>query len=417
MNIKFENKKIDSKYSFKDTFNSAKTRGITLKQQVLEYEKAIEDPRVAGFLDSATQELYTARKKSFLDGVEDQFAYNGFTALDYNIRRPLAQFYALKHVPHIYGGGAVETDKAFFTNFATQKGRLASGNNNKVNLVKSNAETLEAPILPITLGLFVGAVDLMKAQTIGYDVIGMEGEAVRISFQLELEKFAFVGHRGIDGTTSDNVGMARGLLNLTTGVGGDAVLVDLDASDYTTKYFEDMTTPELTEVLVTEYTKHAESIAFDSQKLANKILFYPSLYAKLTKPAIINSAGGTVYRSHLEYIKAQIEEINKAYGGDGVMFDVLPYLAPTSENTVFDPLLMSPGTNGTGRIVIYRQDPYVLRTRLALDLTPGAIVFDPANNGMRRNYIAFVGTPIVFYPGIVRYIDNGTKPEEITPGE
>lgn len=405
--------RFESPYTFQDSIKSAERNRMTLREYIVTQEKMIEDPRVRGFLDSITPELHSARKAEsgyFKDGAEAQFAYNGFTVLDLNIRRPLFNTFAMKHVPHIYGGGAVETDKGFFMNYATQHGRLASGNNNKVNLVKSNVETLEAPILPITLGLFVGQVDLMKAETIGYDVIGVEGEAVRYSYQVELDKFAFVGHRGIDGTSTDHTGMARGLINLTS---DDADIIDLETDtsySFTVKDLTAMSTPELTEVFTGEYTRFAESVVFQADKLPNKWLLWPQLFAKLTKPAYITDQAGTVFRSHLEYIKAQVNEIAKSYGGPEVMFDVLPYLSPSSEFVNFDPLLNEDGTNDNGRTILYRQDPYILRSRLALDLTPGAIVYDPANNGMRRNYIAFIGTPLVFYK--VRYIDNGTTTGE-----
>jgi hypothetical protein len=402
--------RFDSPYTFNDSIKNAERGRMTLREYIVRQEKMIEDPRVKGFMDSITPELHNARKAEkgiFKDGAEAQFAYNGFTVLDLNIRRPLFNTFAMKHVPHITGGGAVETDKGFFMNYATQHGRLASGNNNKVNLVKSNVETLEAPILPITLGLFIGQIDLMKAETIGYDVIGVEGEAVRYSYQTELDKFAFVGHRGIDGTAVDAVGMARGLINLTA---ADADIIDLETDAnyaFASKTFATMTTEELTQVFVTEYTRFAQDVVFQIDKLPNKWLLYPQLFADLTKPAYLTAAG-TVFKSHLEYIKAQLSELATAYGGPQVMFDVLPYLAPVGQFANFDPILNEDGTNNTGRTILYRQDAQVLRSRLALDLTPGAIVYDPANNGMRRNYVAFVGTPLVFYR--IRYIDNGLTP-------
>jgi hypothetical protein len=403
--------KYESNYTFNDALNGAQKERVSLREFILSQERMIEDPRTKGFLDAQTVALSEARKATFKDGAESQFAYNGFTVLDLNIRKPMFNTYAMRHVPHIYGGGAVETDKGFFFNYATQKGRLASGNNNKVNLVKSNVETLEAPILPITLGLFVGQVDMMKAQTIGYDVIGVEGEAVRFSYQIELDKFAFVGHRGIDGTVIDASGMARGLINLAS---TEATAIDLETTTIYTlthKKFENMTTTELVAVFVGEYSAYAKAVVYQQDKLPNKWLIYPELFAQLTKPAYITSSG-TVFKSHLEYLKAQIAEVAQIYGGPEVMFEVLPYISAAANFAGFDPVLNEPGTNDTGRIVLYRQDPYVLRSRLALDLTPGALIYDPANNGMRRNYIAFIGTPLVFYQTAVRYTDNGTTTGE-----
>jgi hypothetical protein len=403
--------KYESNYTFNDAITGAQQNKVSLREYILTQERMIEDPRVKGFLDTQTVALSEARKATFKDGAESQFAYNGFTVLDLNIRKPMFNVFALRDVPHIYGGGAVETDKGFFFNYATQKGRLASGNNNKVNLVKSNVETLQAPILPITLGLFVGQVDMMKAQTIGYDVIGVEGEAVRYSYQIELDKFAYVGHRGIDGTLTDGATMARGLINLGS---TDATTIDLETTTIYTlthKKFENMTTTEMVNVFVGEYSAYAKAVVYQQDKLPNKWLIYPELFAVLTRPAYITSSG-TVFKSHLEYLKAQIKEVAQMYNGPEVMFEVLPYLSAAANFSGFDPVLNEPGTNDTGRLALYRQDPYVLRSRLALDLTPGALIYDPANNGMRRNYIAFIGTPLVFYNTAVRYTDNGTTTGE-----
>ncbi len=404
--------KIKLNYTFNDAIKAAESNRMTLREYIINSEKMIEDPRFSGFLDEQTVALSEARKTTFKDGAEQMFAYNGFTVLDLNIRKPLFNTYAMKYVPHIYGGGAIETDKGFFFNYATQKGRLASGNNNKVNLVKSNVETLEAPILPITLGLFVGQVDLMKAQTIGYDVIGVEGEAVRYSYQVELDKFAFVGHRGIDGSSSDATNAARGLINMTAALNGVTITDAETATGYdfvstSHKKFSVMTTPELVDFIIGEYTAMARKLVFQADKLPNRWLIYPSLFAQLTKPAHISSSG-TVYKSQLEYLKAQLNEVAIGYGGPEVMIDVLPYLEVSTLNTNFDSILIEDGTNNTGRTIMYRQDPYVMRSRLALDLTPGALIYDPANNGYRRNYIAFCGVPLLFYPDCLRYIDNGS---------
>jgi len=402
--------KYESPYQFNDAMLNAERQRMTLREYIINQEKMIEDPRVAGFLDSQTLALSKARNIEFKDGAEQQFAYNGFTVLDLNIRKPMFNVYALRDVPHIYGGGAVETDKGFFFNYATQRGRLASGNNNKVNLVKSNVETLQAPILPITLGLFVGQVDLMKAETIGYDVIGVEGEAVRYSYQVELDKFAFVGHRGIDGTSTDGSTMARGLINQAS---TEVTITDLETVtgyDFVSsshKKFEVMTTSELVNVIVGEYLAYAQAVVYTPEKLPNKWLIYPTLYAALVKPAYITSSG-TVFKSHLEYLKAQLNEIATGFGGPEVMIVPNPYLAPSTVFSNFDTILNEDGTNNTGRTILYRQDPYLFRSRLALDLTPGALVYDPANNGFRRNYIAFIGVPLVFYPTAIRYIDNGS---------
>ena len=206
----------------------------------------------------------------------------------------------------------------------------------------------------------------MKADQIGYDVIGAEGEAVRYSYQVELEKFAMVGHRGIDGGTTDGASAPRGLLNQTATY---AVVTDLETTSVytlTAKKFENMTTDTLVEVFVGEYIAFAEQVGYDEAYLLNKILVYPKLMASLVKPAHITSSG-TVFRSHLEYLKAQISEIRQSLNGPEVAWDVLPYLEPyTAATFQFDSLLNEDGTNNTGRVIMYRQDPYVFRLRPTL---------------------------------------------------
>lgn len=395
-----------SPFTFKDAKEMANKRGMSIDELVYNSQVRWDDPRAEVSLKDAMLEYQDALlgEIGFKDGLENKFAYNGYTVLDTNLRRPAFKTYAMKHVPHIYGGGAVEVDKGFFTSPVLNKGRVASGNNNKVNLVDFNAETLEAPILPITLGLALGIVDEMKYDTIGFDAIAEKQRAIHMSYQVELDMFAFVGHRGIASDT-DFSGMARGLLNLT-----DATLSDIQTKgDYAfiqEKRLEYMTTPQLIEVLANEYLEALNVGGFDEEFAPNKWLVYPSLLAKLSKPAHI-SYSGTVYQSTLAYIKQVFKDWGSAYNAPEIQIEMLPYLEDNSKVDAFNPLLMEDGTNNTGRTILYKQDPYIFRSRLALDLTPGALVFDVVNNQIRRNYLAFVGTPLFYYPKQIRYIDNG----------
>ncbi len=401
--------KYTSPYKFKDAQEGAKTRNITLDEMVYNLERRFDDPRAEVSLTDAMKEYHSAIKSEtrFQDGAEEQFAYNGYTMLDLNLRRPAYRAFGLQHMPVIYGGGAVETDKGFFFRPTTRGGRLASGENNKVNLVNANYETLEAPILPITLGLSIGIINQLKADTISFDVIGANHEAVRLSYSIELDKFLMVGHRGIDGTNVDGAEMARGLINLKS---GDAIISDLETKVYSpalvNKQFETMTTPELIAVMGTEYREFGQEVAYDGNFMPNKWLVGPKVIAALSAPAHITVAG-TVYQSQLDYLTAQFRVWARAFEAPEVYIQALPYLDPIGDMTGFDAVLNEDGTNDTGRTILYRQDPYVMRARIALDLTPGALVFDAANNAVRRNYVAFIGTPLLFYPGQVRYIDNG----------
>lgn len=401
--------KFKSPYSFKDAKEEAIKANITLDEMVFNLESKLDHERAGVSLYDATVELHDAllNESNFKDGVDEQFARNGYTVLDLNLRRPAFNSFAFKHVPHIYGGGAVETDKGFFVKPITRQGRLASGNNNKVNLVGDASETLEAPILPITLGLSIGYIDQLKADTIGYDKIGVQHEAVRMSYELEKDAFAFVGHRGIDGTNTDGAGMARGLINFSS---DDAVISDLETKVYdtpiTNKTFQTMNTRELISVITQEYVEFIKQVSFDASFAPNKWLVSPEILASLSQPAYL-SVAGTVYQSQLEYVNKTLEVLRKTYGAPEIWIEQLPYLAPYTAQSQFAEYMHEDGTNNNGRTVMYRQDPYIMRSRLALDLTPGALVYDVVNNVFRRNYIAFLGTPLLYYPKQIRYIDNG----------
>ena len=194
--------RLQDTYSFKDSLSTASMKGVTIRELIQVQEKMIEDPRVAGFLQDSVEKMHRARLAKFTDGAEGSFPFDAFTAIDLNFRKPMFRSYAMRDMAHIYGGGAIEKDKGFKRNYNLVNGRLAGGNTNKVNLVSVNNETLEAPVFPITLGMMIGQIDLMKADQIGYDIVNENAEAVRMSYQIELDKFAFVGTRGFDGTAS-----------------------------------------------------------------------------------------------------------------------------------------------------------------------------------------------------------------------
>lgn len=395
--------KFNSPFTFKDGLETAKQEKITLDEVWYNSQLAFETDKAAVSLTDAMAEYHDAILN---DGIEGKYAYNGFTILDANIRRPLFNSFAFKHVPHIYGGGAAETDKGFYHKHQAGKGRLASGNNSKITLVDYDSETLEAPIVPITLGLAIGMVDKIKYDHIGFDIVEAYQTAVNISYQIELEKFAFVGHKG----TGINNDAAKGLLNFTS---DDAVITNLDTdprfAGLSSKELQKMNTLDLITVFETEYLADCAEKVYASWALINKILLFPNLLASLSKPAHITSSG-TVYRSQLEYLKQALNELSSGFGGPEITIDSVPYTNPLADLGQFDPILNEPGSNSTGRVVMYRQDPYIIRSRIAMDLTPGALVLDITNNQLRRNYIAFIGTPLLFYPKHIRYIDNGTEP-------
>jgi hypothetical protein len=98
---------------------------------------------------------------------------------------------------------------------------------------------------------------------------------------------------------------------------------------------------------------------------------------------------------------------------DRISMVMLPYLSDDISDTK-DASMVSSGTNDTGRVVIYRQDPYVGYLPLPMDLTGGATVFDINTNAFRRNYISFVGYLLQFYQNTIRYIDNGESVDAVT---
>ena len=64
------------------------------------------------------------------------------------------------------------------------------------------------------------------------------------------------------------------------------------------------------------------------------------------------------------------------------------------------------GTNGTGRIVIYRYSEEVVRGIMGMDLTRGATVFSGEKQATLTSYVAFVGEPQFVKPSAIIYYDN-----------
>ena len=139
-----------------------------------------------------------------------------FQILDLTINLPLNKYWAQELVPIRYGGGAAESVAFFRQNIALAEGRLAGGNTNEIPLVQISDQKVTGPIYAIKLGILLGMVDLMKAETINYDLLERHESALRTSYWREIEYLAFLGNVGIADTITDN--FKPGLLNMPTQV-------------------------------------------------------------------------------------------------------------------------------------------------------------------------------------------------------
>ena len=169
---------IDTKLAFNDIQSVAKVTGKTPRQVFIEQEQAKQAMSalpVNLIKDHARQTAF------FKDSAAYQFPIDAFQVIDFTINLPLNKYWAQELVPIRYGGGAAESIAAFRNNIALAEGRLAGGNTNEVPLVGITDEKVVSPVYAIKLGILLGTVDLMKAETINYDILERHENALRTS--------------------------------------------------------------------------------------------------------------------------------------------------------------------------------------------------------------------------------------------
>jgi hypothetical protein len=391
-------KYIDTKLNFNDFQSVAKVTNKTPRQIFIEQQDALE--RSVG-LSSTLIKDHARQTAFFKDSAAYQFPIDAFQVIDFTINLPLNKYWAQELVPIRYGGGAAESIAAFRNNIALAEGRLAGGNTNEVPLVGITDEKIVSPVYAIKLGILLGTLDLMKAETINYDILERHENALRTSYWREIELFGFEGNLGIGNITSgSSTGFKGGLLNQPiTGDGavGYSILTDAQWSTYTVNDFVEM--------VVGAAAKMKQSLRFNRDYFPNKCLIPPTLWTHLQKAAVVGALGaadGTgIAMSNFEYVR---RELKNRLGVD-VEFVELPYLDAGAETTQGFPIEVS-GVGLTGRVILYRHDEKVFKMPITMALTGGAALPSPTEDGIRKNYVAFAGPPLVIYPEAIYYIDN-----------
>lgn len=381
------------KLNFQDINSVAKSSNKTARQVFLERQEQLE--RMNG-IQSTLLKDYARQTNYFKDGAEGQFPVDAFQILDLTVNLPLNKFWAQELVPIRYGGGAAESIAFFRQNVALSEGRLAGGNTNEIPLVGITDEKVVGPIYAIKLGILLGAVDLMKAETINYDLLERHEMALRTSYWREIEQFAFSGNLGIAGITASSDAFKAGLLNQPTTLVGYEALTDAQWTTYDVNNFVDM--------FVGAVAKMKKDLRFNRDFFPNKVLVPPTLMTAMQAAALVGdlgTGGAGVATSIFEYIR---QEVRNRLSID-VTFEELPYLDAGSIAT--DGFFVEEaGANDTGRVVIYRQDEKVIKLPITMGLTGGAALPSPTEDGIRKNYVAFAGPLLVVYPETIYYIDN-----------
>lgn len=420
--------RLETNYNFIDTLRQAERRQKTVAEQVLSSEMMIEDPRTPKIyetllgdsgltlpvLEARRQAVFARQMQKLLGDSANglfqdnapigQFATNQLERLDMNIRRQALRTYATRDIPFQYGGGALESVKGFREAYQLPKGGFIGGDTNQVRLVNVDFKPQFVPVKPLTYGLRLGYIDSLKNDQLGYDAISKMGEAIQKAWYLDIDRIVYVGVRGEDGTTTDNANTYRGLLNFE-----NVQVTDLETTtdyDLEATKLENMGINKVIEVFIGELNDQAKSVDWDAQFVVNKVLFYKELFSWLNQTAVNQAGLGTPFRTNKAILQEALDGWADAQGFDRIEMVMLPYLSNDISETK-DASMVASGTNSTGRVVLYRQDPYVGYLPLPMDLTGGATVFDINTNAFRRNYISFVGYLLQFYPETIRYIDNG----------
>ena len=418
----------DGNYNFIDMLRQSNLAGRTLKEQILMQEAMIEDPRVSkAFGDEFTvleaekraQELFARKMQAvvgdqlsidFGDGAPiGAFATNALERLDMQVRKQALRTYATRDIPFLYGGGALESIKGFKEMYQLPKGGFIGGDTNEVRLVKVDFKSQYVPVKPLTYGLRLAYVDSLKNGLVGFDAISAMGDAIQKAWALDIDRIAYVGERGEDGTTSES-NIYGGLLNLS-GVTAVNLETDNTLGLPTARKIEKMDINNVIQLFTKLLNKIAMAVDFEPTLVPNKIIFYKELFAWLNGTAQNASGSATPFRTNRVVLQEALDTWCETQGFDKIRLEMLPYLSSDISATK-DASMVKAGTNSTGLIVIYRQDPYSLYLPLPMDLTGGAIVYDININAYRRNYLSFVGNVMNFYTDNILYVSNGSATGE-----
>lgn len=385
-------------YNFSDIATQAKFEKKTYRQVFIEQEAEAERQ------SRGNSQLIKDHAKStqvFKDGMASQFPIDAFQVLDLTINLPLNKYFAQEMVPMRLGGGAVESFAFFRSNIALAEGRLAGGNTNEVPVVGISDEKITIPVYPITLGIVLGTIDLMKSETINYDILERHEFALRESYWREIEYFAFEGNVNIGDITTATSNFFPGLLNIPVS-GAGIYYSALNGADWSAYGVEEWTT-----LLVGSVGQMKKNLRYNRDYFPNTIAVGPSVWTLMQQPAVVGdvstSGGAGIALSIMGYVS---NEINKRLGIN-VEFVELPYLDAGAKTT--DGFFVeASGANSEGRILVYRKDEKVVKMPITMPLTGGATLPSPTEGGLRKNYVAFASPLAIVYPEAIGYIDNDT---------
>ena len=389
---------IDTKMNFVDYNANAKAQRKTVRQSFLDEQAELENR----FLGKSTLIKDHAKNTQFFkDGAEGQFPIDAFQILDLTINLPLNKYWAQELVPIRYGGGASESVAFFRQNIALAEGRLAGGNTNEIPLVQISDQKVTGPIYAIKLGILLGMVDLMKAETINYDLLERHESALRTSYWREIEYLAFLGNVGIADITTATDNFKPGLLNMPTTSG-------IYYNTLSSANWDNYTVSSWTSLFLTAIGQMKMNLRFNRDYFPDTVLLPPDVWSLMQQPAVVGAIGavttGTgIAVSIMEYVKKQINDRLQIQ----VNFEELPYLQTGASSTNGFPV-EEDGANNEGRIVIYRKDEKVIKLPITMALTGGATLPSPTEDGLRKNYVAFAGPLLVVYPEAIGYLDNDT---------
>jgi len=388
--------------STEKAYESSLVQGKSLTQYVLDSDENQKQSEIS-FMDS---------KNGLMKFADDyaspnQFAVSGFELFDLTPNLPMSQFFHQGLMPIRVGGGFAETVSALRLSYKMAKMRLAGGNTNQAYTSDSLPEKITVPAYAFLYGLVIGEVDWMKSSSVAYDILGYKLEALRLSYQRELDYFAFLGNEGINGITSSNDDFAGGLLNqdYTNGYVGHEVA----SSDWNTWDVEDFVTK-----FIQIFTDLRVLNRFTAELIPDTVSFPTELWVRFAQPAVVGTVGASngtgVVTSIFDYLKAQIRSVL----GRDVNFVEVPYSSKNADSDYTTAGIVANGSTEEGRITFYKNSERAIRMNVTMPLIGGALAYSPTEFGYRQNHIAVVSTPMVVYPTTIYYLDNFASEYDVT---
>lgn len=391
---------------------SQKLNGMTI-DNAIEYANKTNKTLLETFLENemgnpqGILKLMDTKKGLVKTGDEyaspNQFAVSGYELFDLTPNLPLAQFFHQGIMPVRVGGGFAETVSALRLSYALAKKRLAGGSTNEVNVPEVTPVKISVPAYTFKFGIVQGQVDLLKSASVAYDVLGYKLEVMRLSYQRELDFFAFLGNLGINGITTSSATFAGGLLNSAE---VDAEEVISDWADWTV---EDFITNF---VRIITYLKTLNRWNMDV--IPDTVVFPPELWERFAQPAVVGtvgaSSGAGVAMSNLDYLKQQLSvRLGRAFN-----FVELPYISVHADEDYTTAGIVAKGEQNGGQIIFVRNSDKVVRMPIAMPLVGGQLAWSPTEDGYRQNFLAVVGCPMFVYPTGVYRLYNKMKDFAVT---